>query len=119
MLWTFRCLLILLLITIASCIDAIMDGFLEDGMTTNAISTTILAPIVTTTFNLNKTERTMVNLSNIKSMDEENIQDPSHASSPSSDTIWECPNITKAGVECSCDFPHTLRCTGDRTALQV
>lgn len=61
----------------------------------------------------------MVNLSNIKSMDEENIQDPSHASSPSSDTIWECPNITKAGVECSCDFPHTLRCTGDRTALQV
>jgi hypothetical protein len=22
-------------------------------------------------------------------------------------------------VECSCDFPHTLRCTGDRTALKV
>lgn len=35
------------------------------------------------------------------------------------DTPWECPNFTKKNVECSCDFPHTLRCTGDRTALQV
>lgn len=35
------------------------------------------------------------------------------------ETPWECPNITKGTVECSCDFPHTLRCTGDRTALQV
>lgn len=33
---------------------------------------------------------------------------------------WKCPNITKQlAVECSCDFPHTLRCTGDKTALQV
>ncbi|XP_048509967.1 leucine-rich repeats and immunoglobulin-like domains protein 3 [Athalia rosae] len=33
---------------------------------------------------------------------------------------WKCPNITKPlAVECSCDFPHTLRCTGDKTALQV
>ncbi|KAK0091329.1 hypothetical protein PV326_003389 [Microctonus aethiopoides] len=35
------------------------------------------------------------------------------------ETPWECPNITKGTVECSCDFPHTLRCTGDRTALQA
>nr|ACE75191.1 leucine-rich repeat protein [Glyptapanteles flavicoxis] len=35
------------------------------------------------------------------------------------DRPWECPNITKKNVECSCDFPHTLRCTGDRTALQT
>nr|ACE75336.1 leucine-rich repeat protein [Glyptapanteles indiensis] len=35
------------------------------------------------------------------------------------DSPWECPNITKKNVECSCDFPHTLRCTGDRTALQT
>lgn len=35
------------------------------------------------------------------------------------ESVWECPNITKLGVECSCDFPHTLRCTGDRTALEV
>lgn len=32
---------------------------------------------------------------------------------------WECPNITGVGIECSCDFPHTLRCTGDRTGLQT
>ncbi|XP_046751471.1 slit homolog 3 protein [Diprion similis] len=33
---------------------------------------------------------------------------------------WKCPNITKhPSVECSCDFPHTLRCTGDKNALQV
>ncbi|XP_024877515.1 leucine-rich repeats and immunoglobulin-like domains protein 1 isoform X2 [Temnothorax curvispinosus] len=45
---------------------------------------------------------------------------PSPSPSPSfSNTVWECPNITKAGVECSCDFPHTLRCTGDRTALEI
>lgn len=32
---------------------------------------------------------------------------------------WKCPNVTGANIECSCDFPHTLRCTGDRAALQV
>ncbi|KAI4490638.1 hypothetical protein M0804_003582 [Polistes exclamans] len=36
-----------------------------------------------------------------------------------SDSVWECPNITRPSVECSCDFPHTLRCTGERTALNV
>ncbi|XP_023289188.1 uncharacterized protein LOC105696975 [Orussus abietinus] len=36
-----------------------------------------------------------------------------------SDTVWECPIITNNAVECSCDFPHTLRCTGDRSALEV
>ncbi|KAK2577261.1 hypothetical protein KPH14_003401 [Odynerus spinipes] len=36
-----------------------------------------------------------------------------------SHSVWECPNIRQTGVECSCDFPHTLRCTGDRTALQI
>lgn len=32
---------------------------------------------------------------------------------------WECPNITGVGIECSCDFPHTLRCTGDTTGLKT
>ncbi|CAB0042768.1 unnamed protein product [Trichogramma brassicae] len=31
---------------------------------------------------------------------------------------WECPEITGQGIECSCDFPHTLRCIGDRTSLK-
>ncbi|XP_050592480.1 slit homolog 1 protein-like [Bombus affinis] len=121
MLWTSRCSLILLLTTIASCMDATIDGFLEDETTTNAISTTTSAPVVTTISSLNKVEKAMVNSSNaVKSQDDENIQDPTHASSsPSSDMVWECPNITKAGVECSCDLPHTLRCTGDRTTLQI
>lgn len=35
------------------------------------------------------------------------------------DGFWDCPNITGASIECSCDFPHTLRCTGDRNSLQV
>ena len=35
------------------------------------------------------------------------------------DIFWDCPNITGISLECSCDFAHTLRCTGDRTALQV
>ncbi|KAK4884114.1 hypothetical protein RN001_000385 [Aquatica leii] len=34
--------------------------------------------------------------------------------------IWKCPDINQEPiVECSCDMPHTLRCTGDRSALQV
>ncbi|XP_066597209.1 carboxypeptidase N subunit 2-like [Prorops nasuta] len=32
---------------------------------------------------------------------------------------WECPKITRTGMECSCDFPHTLRCTGDATAIEA
>lgn len=33
---------------------------------------------------------------------------------------WQCPEITQQPVvECSCDMPHTLRCTGDKTALQI
>ncbi|KAJ8687726.1 hypothetical protein QAD02_023520 [Eretmocerus hayati] len=34
-------------------------------------------------------------------------------------SAWECPEITGREIECSCDLPHTLRCTGDSTALQV
>ncbi|KAJ9599856.1 hypothetical protein L9F63_009896 [Diploptera punctata] len=33
---------------------------------------------------------------------------------------WRCPEITQPpAVSCSCDLPHTLRCTGDNSALQV
>lgn len=33
---------------------------------------------------------------------------------------WRCPDISRPpAVSCSCDLPHTLRCTGDRTALRV
>uniref|UniRef100_A0A1B6CMM5 LRRCT domain-containing protein n=2 Tax=Clastoptera arizonana TaxID=38151 RepID=A0A1B6CMM5_9HEMI len=33
------------------------------------------------------------------------------------DEGWRCPDIL--GVSCSCDLPHTLRCTGDRNALST
>ncbi|KAL6442103.1 hypothetical protein ACFW04_002428 [Cataglyphis niger] len=89
----FRNLLILTLIMTASCLDVTEN----DAMTTTETST------------LMSTSRTIAT--------EENAS-LSSSSSPF-DVIWECPNITKAGVECSCDFPHTLRCTGDRTALQI
>ncbi|CAL7945568.1 unnamed protein product [Xylocopa violacea] len=116
--WTSQYTLILLLTTILSCMDATMDDFPEDRTITNVISTTS-ASMITTITNLNKAEKMLVNSSNtVKSLDQENIQDSSHALS-SSDTVWECPNIKKAGVECSCDLPHTLRCTGGRTALQT
>ncbi|CAG9762080.1 unnamed protein product [Ceutorhynchus assimilis] len=33
---------------------------------------------------------------------------------------WKCPEIAQQPVvECSCDMPHTLRCTGDKTAMQI
>ncbi|XP_050315684.1 leucine-rich repeats and immunoglobulin-like domains protein 1 isoform X2 [Anthonomus grandis grandis] len=39
--------------------------------------------------------------------------------SPGSDQ-WICPEIFQQPlVECSCDMPHTLRCTGDGTALTI
>nr|XP_034191469.1 vasorin-like [Osmia lignaria]XP_034195271.1 vasorin-like isoform X2 [Osmia lignaria]XP_034195272.1 vasorin-like isoform X2 [Osmia lignaria]XP_034195273.1 vasorin-like isoform X2 [Osmia lignaria]XP_034195274.1 vasorin-like isoform X2 [Osmia lignaria]XP_034195283.1 vasorin-like [Osmia lignaria] len=120
MLWKSGCSLILLLTTIAS-LDAMMEDFLEDETTTTSVVSMNSSTVSFTTMpSSERTTATAVNSSNIvKNPDEETIQDSSHASSPSSDTVWECPNITKAGVECSCDFPHTLRCTGDRTALQT
>ncbi|XP_025269965.1 leucine-rich repeat-containing protein 15 [Camponotus floridanus] len=90
----FRSLLVLTLIMTASCLDVTEN----DARTTTETSTS--ASRVTTIAT------------------EENASPSSSSSSPS-DAVWECPNITKAGVECSCDFPHTLRCTGDRTTLQV
>ncbi|CAH0403345.1 unnamed protein product [Chilo suppressalis] len=33
---------------------------------------------------------------------------------------WRCPGLSaRPAAECSCDLPHTLRCTGDHTALQI
>ncbi|KAM0724464.1 Leucine-rich repeat-containing protein 15 [Formica fusca] len=92
----FRNLLVLTLIMTASCLD----------VTENNATTTTETPLLTSTFRITTIAT------------EENAT-PSSSSSFPFDVAWECPNITKAGVECSCDFPHTLRCTGDRTALQI
>lgn len=33
---------------------------------------------------------------------------------------WKCPNITSnRNLECGCDMPHTLRCSGDIHSLEV
>ncbi|XP_017483008.1 PREDICTED: uncharacterized protein LOC108371901 isoform X2 [Rhagoletis zephyria] len=33
---------------------------------------------------------------------------------------WKCPNVTSSrSLECGCDLPHTLRCTGDLHGLTV
>ncbi|XP_046972517.1 uncharacterized protein LOC124539249 [Vanessa cardui] len=33
---------------------------------------------------------------------------------------WHCPELSaRPSAECSCDLPHTLRCAGDHTALQI
>ncbi|XP_040154884.1 uncharacterized protein LOC120895502 isoform X1 [Anopheles arabiensis] len=33
---------------------------------------------------------------------------------------WRCPNVTEGtNLECSCDLPHTLRCSGDLHGLEV
>jgi len=90
----FRSLLVLTLIMTASCLDVTEN----DATTTTETSTSA---------------------SGITTIAAEENASPSSSSSSPSDAVWECPNITKAGVECSCDFPHTLRCTGDRTTLQV
>lgn len=35
-------------------------------------------------------------------------------------TDWKCPNISSSrNLECGCDMPHTLRCSGDVHSLQV
>lgn len=38
------------------------------------------------------------------------------ATTPTPST-WRCPVISSSAASCSCDMPHTLRCTGDRLAL--
>nr|CAI5841348.1 unnamed protein product [Callosobruchus analis] len=36
------------------------------------------------------------------------------------EVAWRCPEIAEQPiVECSCDMPHTLRCTGDKTAIGI
>lgn len=38
---------------------------------------------------------------------------------PGSDE-WQCPDIqAKPYVECNCDMPHTLRCTGNKAAFKI
>lgn len=116
----FRDLLVLALMT-ASCLDAIEDNVTT---TTMAISTLIATSTYVDSISMrtSTTEENALSPSvTVTAQDDGFTKNLSHAlPSPSfSDTVWECPNITKAGVECSCDFPHTLRCTGDRTALQV
>ncbi|ETN62672.1 leucine-rich transmembrane protein [Anopheles darlingi] len=33
---------------------------------------------------------------------------------------WQCPSVANSGnLECSCDLPHTLRCSGDMHGLEV
>lgn len=33
---------------------------------------------------------------------------------------WKCPNITQSrNLECGCDMPHTLRCSGDIHGLEL
>jgi len=112
----FRDLFILTLVMTASCLDAIEDNVTATMEMSISIVTSTSTSIRTTIIEENA-------LPSVTTQDDGILKNLSHASSlspsPSSDTVWECPNITKAGVECSCDFPHTLRCTGDRTALQV
>lgn len=34
--------------------------------------------------------------------------------------VWECPNITQSkSLECGCDLPHTLRCSGDIHGMEL
>ncbi|XP_077259997.1 leucine-rich tendon-specific protein isoform X2 [Temnothorax americanus] len=125
----FRDLLVLTLIMTASCLDAT-----EDNVTTTTMEISTL--IAASTYIDSTSMKTMIPkenavspLATMATQDDGISKNLSHAlpsSSPSpslspssSNTVWECPNITKAGVECSCDFPHTLRCTGDRTALEI
>jgi len=116
----FQDLFILTLIMTVSCLDATKDNVTPTMEMSISIITSTSTSIRTSIIEENALPSAIVTM-----QDDGILKNLSHASSPSlspspsSDTVWECPNITKAGVECSCDFPHTLRCTGDRTALQV
>ncbi|TGZ56662.1 uncharacterized protein Lrt [Temnothorax longispinosus] len=123
----FRDLLVLTLIMTASCLDATEDTVTT---TTMEISTLIAASTYIDSTSMKTTipkENAVSPLATMARQDDGISKNLSHAlpsplpspSPSSSNTVWECPNITKAGVECSCDFPHTLRCTGDRTALEI
>lgn len=127
---SFRSLLVLALIMTVSCLDAT-----ENDATTSMSSTITTTTMSTKSTTVRMTMTTIATEGNASTfatasttvatpvtvtMQNDGIStNMSNASSSSPDVVWECPNITKAGVECSCDFPHTLRCTGDRTALQV
>lgn len=106
---TLRNLIVLTLIITASCLDVMVNNSMTSE--TSLLTSTSTSSLMTIT------ENSMT----IATQDDSIPKNLSYtlSSSSSSDGIWACPYITKAGVTCSCDFPHTLRCTGDRTALQV
>ncbi|XP_012217251.1 leucine-rich repeats and immunoglobulin-like domains protein 3 [Linepithema humile] len=114
-----RNLLVLTLIITASCLDVTIDNATTSTEMSLLITSTNTSRLMTIT-----TKENSATSSTILTVQDDSIpKNLSHtlSSSPSSspDGIWECPNITKAGVTCSCDFPHTLRCIGDRTTLQT
>ncbi|KAL2740634.1 vasorin-like isoform X2 [Vespula squamosa] len=129
---TFRSLIILTTIMTALCFDArdnestIRSSTMMSTTTSTVTTSTDITMINSTTIsmvdsllitmNSRESVETVTSLSSISSE-----KDSKEVSTTSfmSDSVWECPNITKTSVECSCDFPHTLRCTGERTALQV
>lgn len=120
----YRDFIVLASIMIASCLDAMEN----DATTTTSrsmltTSTSMSTTTLVSTKLISTKENTTVSImssTTARTQDDKIPKNISHASSLSfPDTVWQCPNITKTGVECSCDFPHTLRCTGDRTALQV
>lgn len=58
-----------------------------------------------------------VKLVNIKKLDKSTLISP-----PISElnNDWKCPNIThNRNLECGCDMPHILRCSGDVHGLEV
>lgn len=110
-----RNLLVLTLIITAPCLNTMDNATISTEMSLLVTSTSKLMTI-TTEENSSTLSTTVV------AQDDSISKNLSHTlslSSSSSDGIWECPNIIKTGVTCSCDFPHTLRCIGDRTTLQV
>lgn len=129
---TFRSLIILATIMTASCSDGRNnESTISSSTMMSTTASTVTASTDTTI--INSTTVSMVDSTLITMNSRESAETVTTLSSISSgkdskkvsttsfipDSVWECPNITKTSVECSCDFPHTLRCTGERTALQV
>lgn len=101
-----RGFLIAVVVIIATSASSLVAAI--DYSTTSPLPLT--RPALTITENLSSTPKLEA---------DDSDDDDTDSSSPKIVVEWECPNITGPRLECSCDFPHTLRCTGDQTSLQV
>lgn len=103
----------------SSATDSNSDDYLITTISINTIENATTIPDVTTS-NTTITKASLPKLYKKADPRKRKIERKSIIINPDL-TDWKCPNISSSRnlLECGCDMPHTLRCSGDVHSLQV